>query len=290
MQEPTKKILPATNSTMRRWRMVAWLVVPVLWLWVASVIWAEFVISGTGWWSGPAADQVLGASIEPVKEDLPAFEWRKTGLVTFWFDDAWLSQYEVGLPVLSKHDFVGAVAVPTHLIEYEAYMKWNQVQRLQFKGWEVTSHTRTHICDWTLVDKETVYEEIKLSQVDLWKHGLRADHFVAPCGASGDTLDLVKETYASSRTVHPGLNPLPVTDPYALKAHTIRLETTADDVAMWLDQAKREKSWLILMYHQIDDSETQYSATPETFEKMVEKVVESGLPVVLPSQALSVTK
>lgn len=285
MNEHSNTPQPTMNSKMH---IAGWLVLPLLWLLLVNYVWIKEVVLSSGWMILSEDEQVLGASVEPVRTPLPEFNWEKTGLVTFWFDDAWLSQYEVGFPILERFDMPGTIAVPTHLVSYDAYMNWNQIQRLQFNGWETTSHTRTHICTWGLVDSETMYQEVKMSQVDLWKKGLRADHFVAPCGVDESLMEMVRETYSSSRTVAPGLNPLPVVDPYHLRAHTLRSTTTIDDFNSWIKQAKNERSWLILMFHQIDDSEAEFSVKPDVFYEMVQAVSKSELPVVLPTQALSV--
>jgi hypothetical protein len=208
--------------------------------------------------------------------------------VTIWFDDAWKSQYQVGFKHLHQQQIVAALAVPTQLVNYPAYMNWNQIQRVQYHGWEISSHTRTHRCDWQQASEATTHQELVLAKTDLLAYGLRADHFVPPCGVYQPIEHLIKQHYRSSRTSVQGINPIPVPDPYQIHAHALHITTTVNQVETWLQQARDQTGWLILMFHQIDDSGDPYSVNPDTFYQMVAAVKQSGLAVVLPSQVLSV--
>ncbi len=42
-------------------------------------------------------------------------------------------------------------------------------------------------------------------------------------------------------------------------------ETTVNDVAEWIEKAKDENLWLILLFHNIKDDPANYGSTPQMF-------------------------
>jgi hypothetical protein len=112
-------------------------------------------------------------------------------------------------------------------------------------------------------------------------------NFVTPCGIDNPAYNqAVKQTYLSLRSSYGGYNPLPVSDPYNLKVQAITWNTTPEQVVGWIQDANASRSWLILMFHQIQLKEEKYAVSPANFRKMVEAVALSKIPVVLPAQAL----
>ncbi len=109
---------------------------------------------------------------------------RRTLAVTF--DDAFLSVYELALPIMSRLGVPGTVFVPTGLIgtgepmawpgidewlggPYERElvgMSWDQVGELADRGWEVGSHSRSHP-RLTTVEGEVLRYELEGSRTDL---------------------------------------------------------------------------------------------------------------------------
>lgn len=272
-----------------RWSLISWTVLPILIVWIAT----NYLIGELrqpAWNKG----QVLGASADafdqaPKLTDSNDFQWQGSGLVTFWFDDAWGSQYSEGYPVLQQSGFKGTLAIPTKLVGLTSYMNWAQIQQLQFKGWEVTAHTRRHDCSMDQFSQDQIDEEIFGAKDDLKGQGLYVDNYVAPCGVSSPLIMAsVKRSYLSFRTSNEGYNPIPVEDPYDLLIQKIMVTTTQDDIQSWVNNAKQNHSWLIIVVHQIDDSKTAYSISPSLFKQTVQIVKNSGLPVITPNQALSI--
>jgi len=219
-------------------------------------------------------------------------EWKGGGLVTFWFDDAWLSQYTEGFPILEYYGYTAALAVPTQLVGFDAYMNWYQVRRLAHGGWEVVSHSRTHDCSHVEGPFSETVDEILGGKSDLLDYGgIVSDIYVAPCGrTSGEADVLVKQYFKAQRLVEWGLNGLPLNEPYAIKTIEVGRETTLEDVGEWVAEAEITRSWLILMFHQIDYSDSPHGTTPEMLGEIVAKISKSGLQVVLPTQVLGIKK
>lgn len=263
--------------------LISWLVLPILVLWITT----NYLIGinkKTEWENvAPIASNVSQEQARAA----PLFEWRQTGLVTLWFDDAWYSQYSIGFPILEEKGLKGAIAVATDLVDGESYMTWPQIRRLQYNGWEITSHSLSHTCDLDKLAEDEIINELRDSQNVLRQQGFPADQFVTPCGAQNDIMSShVRSYYVSLRNTEEGLNPLPVSNPYSLKINVIRNTTTVAEVKEWLQQAQDSRSWLIIVFHQIGVSNQSYEIAPALFNSMIKEISLSGLPVILPSQGL----
>src|SRR3989344_1526483 len=278
-----KHILEGTQFFVR-FPMLAWLIVPFLGVFLA----VNYLIGVTSQpqWVNQSSFLVSSNEEEQVAR---SFQWEGEGLVTFWFDDAWESQYSVGLPILESKNFPAALAVPTHLVGAEAYMSWAQVRRVQHKGWEITSHTRNHSCDEHALTPEIVESELKGAKEDLDSQGVGSDHFVTPCGIQASIVkEVAKKYYLSFRTTEFGVNVLPLTDMYTITANSLEVNTSVDEVKEWIKEAEEKRGWLILVFHQIDESNSQYSISPFTLQEIVEAVSASKIQVVVPTEAMKV--
>lgn len=281
-----------TTPPSPKWHLLQWLIVPLVLIWLAT----NYVLGITRrpQWdtiNRPAQGQILAAHRESqIAGSVDGYySWNNTGLVTLWFDDGWTSQYTVAGPILKKYGFNGTIAITTGLVGYEAYVTWPQIKRLQFDGWELTAHSRDHNCNPENLTPEELEAEIIGSLQDFRNQGLKVDHYVAPCGIyDHGVMEMVKREFLSLRNSDYEVNPLPVVDPYDIKGHAITPTTTLDEISEWIDEAVSTQGWLILMFHQVDASQDDYSIDPETFERILDLVVASDLPVVTPSQALQV--
>ncbi len=268
--------------------MPSWLLVPIIMVWLSTSYLMGLTRKPVWETSANPKDAVLSATAVN-QANIPEIErihWENKGLVTLWFDDAWLSQFTTALPLLEDHSMVGALAVPTGMVGFDDYMSWNQIGLLQSKGWEIASHTVSHSCEPDELTEEFLDKELKQSLADLNTHGIRALHFVTPCGTNSDLIPkIAKNYYISLRTTVDGFNPLPVSNPYALKVQAVEWNTTPEQVAKWLEEARKKKYWLILMFHQIQNEELRFATTPARLAQMLDLIRGSDLKVVLPTQA-----
>lgn len=67
-----------------------------------------------------------------------------SALVSVTFDDAHITNYQVGLPVLSKHGATATVFVVTGWVGSTGYCSWRELREMQAAGWSIQSHTETH--------------------------------------------------------------------------------------------------------------------------------------------------
>jgi peptidoglycan/xylan/chitin deacetylase (PgdA/CDA1 family) len=269
---------------LKRMPMISWMIIPMIGVWIAT----NYLI-GTlrqpNWSVNGANAQISQAKLPP----LPPINYQNTGLVTFWFDDAYLTQYTSAFPKLQEKGFVAAEAVPIKAVGTNNYMNWMQLKKLQVNGWEITSHTRTHDCEPSKLNAEGLKSELLGAKQDLESQGLRADSFVTPCGIGSEAeLEEAKKVYSSLRTTDDGLNSIPVEDPYHLKTHEVRVDTSLDEIQEWVSEAKDKHGWLILMFHKVDDSGEKFSVSPDNFSKILDMVDGSSLPVVLPTPVIEI--
>ena len=272
-----------------RLTLISWLIIPAV---LTSFVFSYFVKGIRETFGSDENIDLVSPKVEfdktVIREKLVSgFEWNGEGVVTLMFDDAWLSQYEVAYPILNSRNIKASLAVPTDSIGEKNYMGWWHVEKLQYDGWEITSHTRSHTCEGEFDSYRLAFEYLG-SKIDLEGHKLYVENFVAPCGViTPETLEAVKKYYLSLRTSENGQNPIPVKNPYNIKTEVLNNLTTLDAVKKMISKAKTERAWLILAFHQIDSSGTKYAVTPELFTQIVDEVEKSGLQIALPIQVLT---
>ena len=197
------------------------------------------------------------------KDSSPIFSFTTTSgdnlsipLVTFVFDDGWISTFVNASPVLMDSMFPGVSAVITDMPDKgPAYMNWTQVLELQnIYGWEIASHTKSH-ADMTSISKSQMEFELDDSKTTLINKGLDIHDFISPEGAYNHLTEAyVMRYYDSDRIVTDG----PITPPYnefPLYAKHIQNTTTVSEVEGWVDSAVNNNSWLLLVMHKIVDSD-----------------------------------
>jgi hypothetical protein len=204
---------------------------------------------------------------------------------------------------MQKFGFVGAIAIPTNYIEFPGngtflgysvtkadFVTWDQIHSLEKQGWEITSHTKSHHCDTSYYVPAVLKDEFLGSKQVLEAKGFVIRQFVMPCGVWKSHVPFLSKAaenyYRSYRSLEPDVNLQPVQDPYALKSYFVTNQTQLSEVASWIEKAKQQKAWLIITFHIIDNSHQKYAVTPDFFEKILQLVKQSNIPVVLPTKAL----
>lgn len=97
--------------------------------------------------------------------------------VVFSFDDGRSDTFSNAFPVLSRYGFTATVNIATDFINnpqnYKNFksagnmaMTWDEILILQENGWEIASHSHTHVNDG---------EDVRISREELQKHGIHTD-------------------------------------------------------------------------------------------------------------------
>lgn len=195
----------------------------------------------------------------------PADNMFGEGFVTLSFDDGWKSVYTNAFPILGN-TFPSTQFIYTEAIlgGYSDNMSKAELQEMRAAGHEIGSHTVSHMNLITeATSSEAVSYQLHQSRQDIIGLGLgtpvsfaypygacSTGGFGAPCDA--DLVQALKDTpYYGARTVDSDALNFKDTDPYELKIKHVAHDTTAADIQAWIDEAKAQKGWLILMFHEV---------------------------------------
>jgi hypothetical protein len=107
----------------------------------------------------------------------------------------------------------------------------------------------------------------------------------------GDYNASVKNTAASlgfigGRSADPGQN-LRSTDKFALKVKQIEVTTTEAEIQSLINTAVANKTWLILMFHQVDTSGMPLSIAPSNLQGIINHLTTNNVPVVTMAEGVT---
>jgi peptidoglycan/xylan/chitin deacetylase (PgdA/CDA1 family) len=172
------------------------------------------------------------------------------------------------------------------------YMGAAELKELQRNGNEIAVHTRDH-CNLVFVtdpnrcaympnpNPTNLDAQINGAVNDLLAEGLSPANIIAyPYGSyDSNVIDFLKagNKIIGGRTIDIGYN-YKNTNKYALKVQIVDASTTPSQVEAWVNSAEIDKSWLILVFHQIDNPAALASnnenggTTPEVFKTILDYI------------------
>jgi peptidoglycan/xylan/chitin deacetylase (PgdA/CDA1 family) len=209
------------------------------------------------------------------------------GIVSINFDDGFQSAYDTAIPILNKAGFKSTQYIISNYLGKKGYINKNEVLEMAKQGHEIGSHTRGHL-HLDQISSEKMKDEIFGSKEDLQKIGIDAETFAYPYGSFNSDLEkLVKQAgYIGARITQPLLNDKS-SDKFALRRQRVEAGTSFFEVKQAIDEAVREKKWVILVFHKIDNSDDSISVNPKMFQVIVDYLSENQIPVVTNEQAIA---
>jgi peptidoglycan/xylan/chitin deacetylase (PgdA/CDA1 family) len=236
---------------------------------------------------GQPVDYAVTATVRTAERG--EIELKKTvegyvAVMSLTFDDGCKSVYSHAMPVLGARGVTAtAYIVPTWVKDYGAtYMSWDDIQVLADLGWDIGSHTMTHV-SLEGVDDSTLQYELYESREALRAHGLDAENFSLPFGEYDEhALDEVEGCYKSCRMVGNALNPpVEFTDPYALLSKTSQPWITLAQYQADIDNVAAAGGWYILNNHRVwgDCYDSGWCITYQTLAGIVDYAIDSRLKV-----------
>lgn len=206
--------------------------------------------------------------------------------VSITFDDGWKSIHDNALPVLQDHGFVSTqYLISGYLGQAKSYMSVADVYDLRAAGSEIASHTVDHL-DLTKQSAKDATYQLTRSQQDLQKCFGQSTDFAAPYGTyNQSTLTTTSEHYQTARSTDVGYNSADSLNPYHLKVQNVDAETTPAQMRDWLQTAKANNLWLILVYHQVDADGSQYARSTQQFAADMQAIDNSKVAVQTVDQA-----
>jgi peptidoglycan/xylan/chitin deacetylase (PgdA/CDA1 family) len=207
-------------------------------------------------------------------------------VVIVMFDDGWLSQYTNALPILESYGYKASFAIYPKAIDgqYTDYMTWSQIETLSKTGYDIESHTYSHL-DLSNMSAAVLRAELVNSKQVLEQHGIQTGALIYPYGDAADNATVkqaVKDAgYLIARGTSDGVIDLssPMLDYYALNAFPIIDTTNLAYFESNLYDVSGSKI-AILLYHQISDTDlATETVTLENFAQQMAYLHDNGFTV-----------
>ena len=215
-----------------------------------------------------------------------------TGRVSLSFDDGHREVYETAIPILNNYGLKSTQYIVTGYFGFPGYVTPAQVLEVENAGHEIGAHTRTHR-DLTTLSTSTAASEIFGSRNDLLGIGVKSvTTFAYPFGSYNNTIKqfVANAGMKGSRSSNGGFNVKGTTDYYALARKNMGPESSLAQVKLWIDEAMRDRKWLVLVFHHIDNSGSSYSVPASFVESVAAYLVEHSVPVVTVSTGIDILK
>lgn len=212
-------------------------------------------------------------------------------LVSLTFDDGLLSTYTNGLPLLQGYGLVSTEYIVSGKIGAASHMTAGQIKDFQNAGSEIASHTVDHL-DLTTLSSSQVDTELSQSQATLRQlfGSNAASDFASPYGQYNyPVVTAIKKYYRSHRSIDAGFNSRDGFDPYDIRVQNVNSDTTPAEVAGWVNHAIATKTWLVLVYHGVEDqipAGDPYTVSTSDLDTELAQIKASGVKVVTMNAAL----
>lgn len=187
-------------------------------------------------------------------------EMQGQGLLSITFDDASMSQHDLGLRATRDYGLVGTVFVVTSFAERATnkaddwYMGWSEILDFRDAGWEIGSHSHTHPHLTKLTAAQVVAEIDTAKSIIEEKTGTAPVSFAPPFGDfDAGTQGLVLERHANHVLAwggNHGRNPMHAVDAGQIGRLEVSHQDSTIEVCEEIAEAAANGVWLILMFHE----------------------------------------
>ena len=245
------------------------------------------------------------------------------GIVTLTFDDGWKSIFTNAKPILDEKNlkstqyiYTDPVILNPNNYAVDTYMTTQNVKDMEAAGHDIGAHSKTHV-DLTTLSEPQLSAEIGGSRDDLISSGvISVSTYAYPYGAYCAPDEVVCTTdvrpnviaagFLGARGVFDGYNSTTAltdsNEKYALKIQHVTDTTSTSTIQGWIDTAVANKTWLILMFHEVVDifptdckgtgasgTETEECTTTAVLQSAVDYLATNNVCVQTMSQVLTNT-
>jgi peptidoglycan/xylan/chitin deacetylase (PgdA/CDA1 family) len=208
-------------------------------------------------------------------------------LLTLTFDDGHEDNVTNALPIMNQYGIKSTQCFMTQVLKDDPIVGTQNVKAFYNSGHEICSHTVTHPM-LTSLNSTNLTKELKNSQTYLQGlTGQPVKNFASPYGDYNANVNTqIKKYYRSHRTVDEGYNSKDNFDIYRVRVQNILNTTTAAQVQAWIDQAKADKTWLVLVYHRIGANPEAFDTAPDEFVRHIDVIRNAGITIKTYDKAL----
>jgi len=138
-------------------------------------------------------------------KDLLNPEVLSTKTISITVDDAYLSFYEVGLPIFEKFNIPVTLFLNTENVGGNNYMSWSQLKETLNRGVDIQNHTHSHSSLSLLTDEEIINEIEKSQSLIFDNLGIVPNLFAYPFGENSlKAQKIVSEYFDAAFGQHSG--------------------------------------------------------------------------------------
>lgn len=199
-------------------------------------------------------------------------------MVSFVFDDNRDTHYDTAYPLFQAQGEVACFAVISNNVGITT-ITWDKIIEMEAAGWEILSHSHTHI-QLANESEEVVRYELETSKRVIESHGLICNNFAWPYSSVNTAAKkYMGEYYRSARSgTGNGLNG--DIDLFELNSMTMDEHTNTETYKSRVDDAESTNKWLIFLLHSIDsDDETNIN-------EVIDYIQSKNIPIVTINQGL----
>lgn len=207
--------------------------------------------------------------------------------VSITFDDGWLSSFTNGEHLLEEFGYKGTFYINPGAVNTEGFMTTPMLKNLIEKGHQLGSHTEDHI-DLTSYSPDSIIKQLDEANTALKALGITDVDFASPYGKIDQrVLPYVMDRSLTHRGTEIGVNTKQNYDGSNLMGLFVRDTTTDDELRRMIQQAQDSNGWLILIYHQIEATQSPFIVDTPTLRRHLQILKESNIRVQTVRQAAS---
>ena len=210
--------------------------------------------------------------------------------VTLTFDNGFEDNITNAIPVMDKYGIKATYCYSTEYVEGQPDQE-AIVKRIAADGYETCSHS-VHHEDLTLLDIPTLDYELSHSKDYLQQlTGANVTDFLTPFGAYNTTVNNeIKKYYTAHRTTDEGFNSKDNLDQYRLRVQNMAPDTTTAQFEAWVNKAKADHTWLIIVYHAVHNTNLDtFDTKIKDFQDQMKWLSTAGVSIEMMNQAVAET-
>jgi peptidoglycan/xylan/chitin deacetylase (PgdA/CDA1 family) len=202
-------------------------------------------------------------------------------IASLTFDDGWKTQLTKAVPILDTHGYKGTFYIETQWLytpNGDRMQPWD-VEFLARDGHEIGSHSVTHpylqwqFWAWPEIawSKQVLEEIVGRGNVQSFAYPFGRQHTIVRY--------LVRRAGYTTARILKGKNrgyTWKGTDPFRIECHSVKRDTTTEDIDEWIRVATIEGYWLVFNFHQIQSGPYAWGCISEMLRYVCEKLHECG--------------